>query len=115
MSGDGNGAGWLLVDTFCALEVCMRFAGHNWVWMPQDGDFLGVDAVGDNAEFVFLDYARYGVVLYVHLRSRVVEKVYQRGADECGYKRTAAGHVRVSPVMMIWPPIFPAQNVGHEE
>ncbi|KAK1602247.1 hypothetical protein QYE76_008370 [Lolium multiflorum] len=39
-----------------------------------------VSAVGDNAEFVFLDHRASGVVLYVHLRSKVVEKIYQRPA-----------------------------------
>uniref|UniRef100_R7WBJ8 F-box protein AT5G49610-like beta-propeller domain-containing protein n=1 Tax=Aegilops tauschii TaxID=37682 RepID=R7WBJ8_AEGTA len=79
MTGDGHGAaGWLLVDTFSIREGCTRFADQNQTLMPQDGDFLRVAAVGDNAEFVFLDYATYGVVLYVHLRSRVVEKVYEQ-------------------------------------
>ncbi|XP_037415678.1 uncharacterized protein LOC119278431 [Triticum dicoccoides] len=115
MSGDDNDAGWLLLDTFCVHEghACTPRAEDSWV--PPHDVCLDVVAVGDNADFVFLDHPASGTLFYVHLRSRVVEKVYQRGADECGYKRAAAGHVRVSPVMMIWPPIFPAQNVGHEE
>ncbi|KAF7032844.1 hypothetical protein CFC21_043977 [Triticum aestivum] len=114
MSGDDNGAGWLLVDTFCVGvgQACTPRAEDSWV--PHDV-CLDVVAVGDDADFVFLDHPASGALFYVHLRSRVVEKVYQRGADECGYKRTAAGHVRVSPVMMIWPPIFPARNVKREE
>lgn len=115
MSGADNGAGWLLVDTFCVGvgQACTPRAEDSWV--PHDV-CLDVVTVGDNADFVFLDHPASGSLFYVHMRSRVVEKVYQRGADECGYKRAAAGHVRVSPVMMIWPPIFPAQNkVGHEE
>ncbi|KAF7025767.1 hypothetical protein CFC21_037924 [Triticum aestivum] len=109
MSGN-DGAGWLLVDTFCVSvgQACTPRAEDSWV--PHDV-CLDVVTVGDNADFLFLDHPASGALFYVHLRSRVVEKVYQRGADECGYKRATAGHVRVSPVMMIWPPIFPARNV----
>ncbi|XBI21741.1 hypothetical protein VPH35_062833 [Triticum aestivum] len=104
MMGNSDGAGgWLLVDTFCVR--CS--AGHDWVWMAQDGDFLGVAAVEDNAEFVFLDYARYGVVLYVHLRSRVVEKISPF--------YLVLNHIHISSFMMIWPPIFPALNGRHDQ
>ncbi|XP_048568568.1 uncharacterized protein LOC125549129 [Triticum urartu] len=113
MSGN-DGAGWLLVDTFCVSvgQACTPRAEDSWV--PHDV-CLDVVTVGDNADFLFLDHPASGALFYVHLRSRVVEKVNQRGADECGYKRATAGHVRVSPVMMIWPPIFPARNVRREE
>ncbi|XBI21746.1 hypothetical protein VPH35_062838 [Triticum aestivum] len=104
MMGDSDGAGgWLLVDTFCVR--CS--AGHDWVWMSQDGDFLGVAVVGDNAEFVFLDYARYGVVFYVHLRSRVVEKILPF--------YLVLNHIHISPFMMICPPIFHALNGRHDQ
>nr|CDM86165.1 unnamed protein product [Triticum aestivum]CDM86181.1 unnamed protein product [Triticum aestivum] len=109
MSNSDGASGWLLVDTFCVREAYSS-AGHNWVWMPQDGDFLGVDAVGDNAEFVFLDYARYGVVLYVHLRSRVVKKVYEQAPYHHGFFRMGLSHIHVSPFMMVWPPVFPAKK-----
>ncbi|KAF7039845.1 hypothetical protein CFC21_049791 [Triticum aestivum] len=114
MLDDDNGAGWLLLDTFCVreAEACTPRAEDSWA--PHDV-CLDVVAVGDNADFVFLNHPASGALFYVHLRSRVVEKVYQRGADECGYKRAAAGYVRVSPVMMIWPPIFPARNMRREE
>uniref|UniRef100_A0A453GIE4 Uncharacterized protein n=3 Tax=Aegilops tauschii subsp. strangulata TaxID=200361 RepID=A0A453GIE4_AEGTS len=106
MSNSDGAGGWLLVDSFCVREAYSS-AGHNWVWIPQDGDFLGVAAVGDNAEFVFLDYVRYGVVLYVHLRSRVVEKVYEQAPYHHGFFRLGLSHIHVSPFMMIWPPVFP--------
>ncbi|KAF7039838.1 LOW QUALITY PROTEIN: hypothetical protein CFC21_049784 [Triticum aestivum] len=110
MMGNSDGAGgWLLVDTFCVR--CS--AGHDWVWMAQDGDFLGVAAVEDNAEFVFLDYARYGVVLYVHLRSRVVEKVHEQALLNHHFIRP--DHIHISSFMMIWPPIFPALNGRHDQ
>lgn len=106
MTGDNDGAGgWLLVDTFCVREAWARLAGYNWV--SQDGDFVAVAAVGDNAEFVFLDHAASGLVLYVHLRSRVVEKVHDQHDDQQYFGFSAFGRM-VSPLMMIWPPIFPA-------
>ncbi|VAH84559.1 unnamed protein product [Triticum turgidum subsp. durum] len=113
MMGDNDGAGgWLLVDTFCVR--CS--AGRDWVWMAQDGDFLGVAAVGDNAEFVFLDYARYGVVLYVHLRSRVVEKVHEQALLDHHFIRPGMNHIPIYPFMMIWPPVFPAlKNRRHDQ
>jgi hypothetical protein len=42
--------------------------GQNWLY--RDGDFDDVAAAGDNAEFLFLDHATSGVVLYVHLRKQ---------------------------------------------
>ncbi|KAI5002503.1 hypothetical protein ZWY2020_027153 [Hordeum vulgare] len=116
MTGDGNGAaGWLLVDTFNIREGCTRFAGQNLTSMPQDGDFLRVAAVGDNAEFVFLDYAAYGVVLYVHLRSRVVEKVYEQPPYGHGNVHPGISCIHISPFMMMWPPVFPALKGGHDQ
>ena len=113
MMGNSDGAGgWLLVDTFCVR--CS--AGHDWVWMAQDGDFLGVAAVEDNAEFVFLDYARYGVVLYVHLRSRVVEKVHEQALLNHHFIRPGMNHIPIYPFMMTWPPLFPAlKNRRHDQ
>ncbi|KAF7032832.1 hypothetical protein CFC21_043965 [Triticum aestivum] len=114
MTGDGHGAaGWLLVDTFSIREGCTRFADQNQTSMPQDGDFLRVAAVGDNAEFVFLDYATYSVVLYVHLRSRVVAKVYEQAPYDHG--NVHVSRIHISPFMMMWPPVFPALNRGHDK
>uniref|UniRef100_A0ACD5WKL6 Uncharacterized protein n=1 Tax=Avena sativa TaxID=4498 RepID=A0ACD5WKL6_AVESA len=100
---DGGAGGWLPVDTFCVREACARLAGHNWV--SRDGDYIDVTAVGDNAEFVFLDHRASGIVLYVHLRSRVVEKVFDRQLDS-DYMPLSSS--QIFPLMMIWPPIFPA-------
>jgi hypothetical protein len=94
MTGHDGGEGWLLVDTF---------------WVSRDGHFVQVTAVGDNAEFVFLDHRASGVVLYVHLRSRVVEKLYQRPAfDSLDY--WGLGYIGGSPFTMSWPPIFPGSG-----
>jgi hypothetical protein len=38
-----------------------------------------VVGVGDNAEFVFLEFERTGIIVYMHLKIRTVKKVYQRG------------------------------------
>ncbi|EMS44958.1 hypothetical protein TRIUR3_02960 [Triticum urartu] len=109
MTGDNHGAGgWLLVDTFSVLEACARLAGDSWV----PCEYLNVAAVGDNADFVFLDHPSSGVIFYVQPSSRVVKMVYQRMADE--HECTSVA-VRISPVMTIWPPIFPALNIGHDQ
>jgi hypothetical protein len=103
MTRDGHGVGgWLLVDTFCVLEACTRVAGDRWV--RQNDDLVDVVAVGDNADFVFLDHLASGVVFLVHLRSKVVQKVYQR-----------VHRIGILPVTMIWPPVFPARNIGHDQ
>jgi hypothetical protein len=103
----GDNSSWLLLDTFCIREACARVAGESWVL--GDDDFIWLVAVGDNAEFAFLDHVAGGIVFYVHLKKRVVEKVHQRT------RGVLASRVRVDPVMMPWPPIFPARNVGHDQ
>jgi hypothetical protein len=40
---------------------------------------VSVVGVGDNAEFVFLEFERTGIIVYMHLKIRTVKKVYQRG------------------------------------
>jgi hypothetical protein len=103
MTGDGAG-GWLLVDTFCVREECARLDS----WVPQVGGSVEVAAVGDYADFVFLEHAASDAVFYVHLRSKVVQKVYQR-VPEVGY---VVHGIAIFPIMMIWPPVFPARNIG---
>jgi hypothetical protein len=60
-------------------------------WESLVGDLLNIVAVGDNAEFVLVD----------HLRSRLVEKAYDH-PPFC--------NIHISPLMLIWPPVFPALN-----
>uniref|UniRef100_A0ACD5XCY7 Uncharacterized protein n=1 Tax=Avena sativa TaxID=4498 RepID=A0ACD5XCY7_AVESA len=102
---DDNG-GWLLVDTFCVHEECKRVAGD--VWVPRVGDCVDIVAAGDNAEFVFLVHEASNVVLYVHLRSRVVEKVYDK--HDSVHRMWPHYEVCISPLMMVWPPVFPTLN-----
>ncbi|CAM0884690.1 unnamed protein product [Alopecurus aequalis] len=111
MTGDDDdgAGGWLLVDTFCVREACKRLAGDKWV--SQVGDLVALVAVGENAEFVFLDDAANGLLLYVHIGSRLVEKVYQRSHLVC----LLLGRLHCTPFMMSWPPIFPALNGGHDQ
>ncbi|XP_047052812.1 uncharacterized protein LOC124658852 [Lolium rigidum] len=111
--GDNHAGGWLLVDTFCILDACRRVAADSWV--PKNGDFFGVLAVGENAEFVFLDHVASGVLFYIHLRSRLAEKVYQRRASGAGLAYSVLRHIRCSPFMMSWPPIFPALSGGPDQ
>ncbi|XP_047071843.1 uncharacterized protein LOC124680848 [Lolium rigidum] len=109
MNGDGYGAGgWLLVDTFCVREACARLGS----WVPQHGGFVKVVAVGDNADFVFLDHIASGAVFYVHLRSKEVQKVYQRVPDRYFVRDVG---IDIFPIMMTWPPIFPARDVGLDQ
>ena len=111
MIGDDDGAGnWRLVDTFCVHETCTRLVGHYRVPLFN---FIAVDFVGDNADFAILDHPASDILFYVHLRSRVVEKVYQKPISL--FTTLAAGRLHISPVMMTWPPIFPALNEGHDQ
>ncbi|EMS63403.1 hypothetical protein TRIUR3_12007 [Triticum urartu] len=111
MIGDDDGAGnWRLVDTFCVHETCTRHVGHYRVPLFN---FIAVDFVGDNAGFAILDHPASDILFYVHLRSRVVEKVYQKPISL--FTTLAAGRLHISPVMMTWPPIFPALNEGHDQ
>jgi hypothetical protein len=50
------------------LDLAVWHVGHNSLY--QDGDFDDVAAAGDNVEFLFLDHATSGVVLYVHPRKQ---------------------------------------------
>ncbi|KAL6641254.1 hypothetical protein ACP70R_019435 [Stipagrostis hirtigluma subsp. patula] len=95
---DGDPAqGWVLADTFCVLEECKHLAHQSWA--PADSAQTGrvsMVAVGDNAEFVFLDIAETGAVVHVHLKSKTVEKVYERMP---GDQQPA----RIIPLMMVCP------------
>jgi hypothetical protein len=95
-----NTSGWVLRDTISLLETC----GHliEGSYEPADGQETNVlvVGVGDNAEFVFLEFEVTGIIVYMHLKSRKVRKVYQR--DPCNEFA-----IRVLPFMMVWPAVFP--------
>ncbi|TKW36989.1 hypothetical protein SEVIR_1G017800v4 [Setaria viridis] len=97
--GSRNGD-WVLRDTISLLETCGHLVEQDCE--PADGqeDGVSVVGVGDNAEFVFLEFVGTGVIVYMHLKSRNVKKVYQRNPDNDFV-------IRVLPFVMVWPPIFP--------
>ncbi|OEL29805.1 hypothetical protein BAE44_0009174 [Dichanthelium oligosanthes] len=77
--GAGSNAGeWVPRDTISLLET----RGHLLEQgpEPEDGEEAAVSVVGvgDNAEFVFLELEETGAIVYMHLKSRKVKKVYQR-------------------------------------
>jgi hypothetical protein len=100
LTGDDYGAcGWQLVNTFCIHDLCTHIVGDQWESLV--GDLLDIIAVGDNGGFILEDHVASGVVLYVHLRTRLVEKAYDH-PPFC--------NIHISPLMLIWPPVFPALN-----
>ncbi|RLN07949.1 hypothetical protein C2845_PM11G19160 [Panicum miliaceum] len=100
---------WILRDTISLPETCghlMKQGGG-----PLDGQgweeaVVSVVGVGDNAEFVFLEFEETGVIGYMHLKSRKVKKVYQRHPDN-------DFSISVLPFMMVWPVVFP--ELGADE
>ena len=61
---------------------------------------MSVVGVGDNAEFVFLEFEETCVIAYMHFKTRKVKKVYQRHLDN-------DFAISVLPFMMVCPVIFP--------
>ncbi|PAN04987.1 hypothetical protein PAHAL_1G107000 [Panicum hallii] len=99
--GDGSTASkWILRDTISLLETCGHLVEQGWELEDRREAFVSVVGVGDNAEFVFLELEETGVIVYMHLKSRKVKKVYQRHPyNDFG--------IRVLPFMMVWPAVLP--------
>ncbi|CAN6237707.1 unnamed protein product [Urochloa humidicola] len=98
---DGNSAAaqWVLRDTISLQESCSHLIEQSCM------GYVSVVGVGDNAEFVFLEFEGNGIIVYLHLKSRNVKVVYQRGPDnDCT--------IRVLPFMMVWPVVFPKLGAG---
>ena len=94
---------WLLRDTISLLETCghlMKQGGEPIDGQEQEEGIVSIVGVGDNAEFVFLELEQTGVIVYMHLKSRKVKKVYQRHP----YNDFS---IRVLPFMMVWPAVLP--------
>ncbi|XBI44873.1 hypothetical protein VPH35_109476 [Triticum aestivum] len=92
-----TGDNWLLVDTICLREMYAKLRMPdltNWVWINQ---------VGVNAEFVFLKMGRY--LVYVGIKCRKLCKVYEMTSEDRWLGR-------IHPCMMIWPPTFHALKDG---
>ncbi|CAN6272108.1 unnamed protein product [Urochloa humidicola] len=94
MDGSSAASQWVLRDTISLRETC----GH----LLRQGCMrhVLVVGVGDNAEFVFLEFEEIGLITYMHLKSRKVKVVCKRGPDD-------DGAIRVLPFMMVWPVILP--------
>ncbi|XBI43249.1 hypothetical protein VPH35_108041 [Triticum aestivum] len=84
---------WLLVDTICLREMLASLS------MLGSNASLRIKSVGDNAEFVFLEMGR--CALHLDVKCRTLRKVYEV-TEEGAYLGD------IYPVMMIWPPAFPA-------
>jgi hypothetical protein len=99
IGGDGADDGWSLVDTVCLRKVCAGLGLELPSLAAGDEDDVLVHALGDDAEFVFLQVGK--DVLCVHVKSRVAEKVYTVDDERL---------LKLVPLVMPrpWPPIFPA-------
>jgi hypothetical protein len=77
---------------------------------PANGGGTPIDVVGvgDNAKFVFLELGNSGIIIYLHIESKKVQKVYQRGPDD-------DNTIRVHPFTMVWPPTFPKLRGDDDE
>ncbi|XBH75661.1 hypothetical protein VPH35_102402 [Triticum aestivum] len=84
---------WLLVDTICLREMLASLS------MLGSNASLQIKSVGDNAEFVFLEMGR--CTLHLDVKCRTLRKAYEV-TEEGAYLGD------IYPVMMIWPPAFPA-------
>ena len=82
--------------------------------LADDGDVhVDVVGVGDNAECVFLELGNSGIIVYLHLASKKVEKIYQRDPNDDVV-------IRAHPYTTVWPPTFPELREeegeeGHQE
>ncbi|CAN6250995.1 unnamed protein product [Urochloa humidicola] len=103
MDGNCTVAQWALRDTISLLETC----GH----LIKQGAELGIVSVvgtGDNAEFLFLEFVETGIIVYMHLKSKDVKKVYERDPNDDFL-------IRILPFMMEWPVVFPKLDAGEGE
>ncbi|KAG2657476.1 hypothetical protein PVAP13_1KG174054 [Panicum virgatum] len=94
---------WLLRDTISLLETCghlMKQGGEPIDGQEQEEGIVSIVGVGDNAEFVFLEFEETSVIAYMHLKTRKVKKVYQRHPDNDFV-------ISVLPFMMVCPVVFP--------
>ncbi|KAL6880709.1 hypothetical protein ACP4OV_012274 [Aristida adscensionis] len=97
---DAGAGEWVLRDTISIRETCGHLVEQS-LDPAAPGECVGcMVGVGDNAEFVFLELYPGGVVVYMDLGSRRVEKVYQRHPDNDEI-------IVVHPFLMIWPPVLP--------
>ncbi|TVU32421.1 hypothetical protein EJB05_24152, partial [Eragrostis curvula] len=70
---NGSMGNWLLLDSICLRGMCADL--QNSDCEAEDGSIVHLAAVGDNAEFVFLNTD--ACVFYLDFRSRLLHKVYE--------------------------------------
>ncbi|RLN06944.1 uncharacterized protein C2845_PM11G17000 [Panicum miliaceum] len=106
-TGCSSAGPWELVDTICLRHAFCRQTDSTWPSQDDDDDeVVHVAAVGDKADFVFLWIKR--KVFYMRISSRTVEKVYETMFGPGSY-------FGIYPLMMPWPPTFPALNGRHDQ
>ncbi|CAL4888347.1 unnamed protein product [Urochloa decumbens] len=97
-----NGGEWVLDDTICLRKIC----ANSGVAISDFHDGLTttgamVHAIGQGAKFVFVQVGH--DVLYVHIESRVVKKVYSLVPGD-------GNLTKLTPFMMIDSPVFPVNQ-----
>ncbi|KAL6646785.1 hypothetical protein ACP70R_015479 [Stipagrostis hirtigluma subsp. patula] len=96
--GGNNASNWLLVDTICLDEVCLNLGMTSCAFVDGQSAGVKIRAVGDNVKFVILEM--FGAIVFLDMTSRQAEKVYEMMPEDPEF-------VRIHPLMLIWPPVFP--------
>lgn len=104
-TGSISNGDWKLFDAFCLLRQFGHLADPSW----PPGVSVHVDAVGDNAKFVFLRI--HSEVFYMCMCTRTVKKVYDLTQD---YRQTRY-LFGVHPFMMVCAPTFPMLKHVHDQ
>ncbi|XP_044335139.1 protein TPR1 [Triticum aestivum] len=93
-----KGDNWLLVNTICLRDMLANLRIPGCEVDDEPTAPLRIKHVGDSAEFVFLEMGR--CALHLDVKCTQLRKVYDM---------TEELHLGdIHPLMMIWPPIFPA-------
>jgi hypothetical protein len=104
-TGSISNGDWKLFDAFCLLRQFGHLADPSW----PPGVSVHVDAVGDNAKFVFLRI--HSEVFYMCMCTRTVKKVYDLTQ---GYRQSRY-LFGVHPFMMVCAPTFPMLKHVHDQ
>lgn len=89
INNTGNTSNWVLIDTISFLEVFGHIANPSW---DSEVD-IKIARGGNSGDFIYLHVD--DDVYLVHIKKRMVEKVFDNGKV-----------FRVHPFMMAWPPTF---------
>lgn len=90
---------WSLLDTISLLDMCADLRMLNVTIENEHTSVVCLNAVLDNAKFVFFNMD--GCVLYLDVRRRTLHRVQE-------LMETYVPVGQIHPFMMVWPPIFPA-------